>query len=189
LSAACKYGVEVEVADRIIASERTGVSFSGVFSVLDSLKLDNFVQAFGDLTKNLEKKDPLLASYTGLPEVLYSMISDGLTGSGSRGGFYRMYDMHDGQIAQAMDLSSGLYRSVMDDKSLQSRTGEKYEKFFQLAWGEFFTYIEYLVQCYGAGVIGDVDAVLKLGYGWKYGVKELASKVGIQLAAKVGKGK
>ncbi|MGN7661685.1 MAG: 3-hydroxyacyl-CoA dehydrogenase [Anaplasma sp.] len=188
LSAACECGVEVEVADHMIASEHTGVSFSGVFSVLDSLMLDSFVRAFGDLTKNLEKKDPLLAAYTKLPGVLHSMVSDGLTGSGSRGGFYRVYDMRDGQIAQVIDLSSGLYRGVMDNESLQSRTGGKYEKFFRLAWGEFFAYIEYLIQCYGAGVVGDIDAVLRLGYRWKYGVKELAGKVGIQFATEVDRG-
>ncbi|KJV86631.1 3-hydroxyacyl-COA dehydrogenase domain protein [Anaplasma phagocytophilum str. CRT53-1] len=60
----------------------------------------------------LEKNDPMLELRLKLPEVIYGMISDGLTGINGRGGFYRTYHMRYGAMDQVIDLRSGLYRGL-----------------------------------------------------------------------------
>ncbi|WP_238523320.1 3-hydroxyacyl-CoA dehydrogenase [Anaplasma centrale] len=184
VSAAYECGIGVEVADHLIANERTGVPPPGPFSILDTLGIDNFLSSLDGLVQRLNRDDPLHAARAKLPDVIFAMISDGFTGSsGCRGGFYRSYDMRDGKMEQVIDLSSGLYRSARrgDSPPEELQAGDECDKFSKLVWEEFFLYIKYLVKSCGGSAISVVDSILQVGYGWKYGIYELAERVNVKL--------
>ncbi|WP_262997959.1 3-hydroxyacyl-CoA dehydrogenase [Anaplasma capra] len=183
LSAACECGVGVEVADYLIANKRTGIPPPGPLSVLDALGVDNFVTALDDLIQLLGRDDPLCAMRAKLPWIVSAMISDGLTGfSGCRGGFYRAYDMRNGKVEQVIDLTSGLYRNAETLTSLPQdiHAKDKHNRFLQLVWEQFFSYVEHLIGLYGEGVLGAIDDVLQTSYKWQYSARELASRVNVK---------
>ncbi|WP_249548419.1 3-hydroxyacyl-CoA dehydrogenase [Anaplasma phagocytophilum] len=185
LSAALEYGLDIEVADHIVTNDNTGVPLPGVFSILDQMGLDCFVSSLGRLLGCLEKNDPTLELRQKLPEVIYGMISDGLTGINGRGGFYRTYHMRYGAMDQVIDLRSGLYRGLKKDMFLHERLlDKKCEAFANAVWSRFLAYVEYISGLYGATIISRVDDILRIGYGWKYGVCEVASRLGMQCSFK-----
>ncbi|UQD53954.1 3-hydroxyacyl-CoA dehydrogenase [Anaplasma phagocytophilum] len=185
ISAALEYGLDVEVADHIVTNDNTGVPLPGVFSILDQMGLDCFVSSLERLVGCLEKNDPMLELRQKLPEVIYGMISDGLTGINGRGGFYRTYHMRYGAMDQVIDLHSGLYRGLKKDMFLhESLLDKKCEAFSNAIWSRFLAYAEYISGLYGATIISRVDGILRIGYGWKYGVCEVASRLGMQCSLK-----
>lgn len=184
VSAAYECGIGVEVADHLIANERTGIPLPGPFSILDTLGLDNFIAFLDDLVQLLDENDPLRAARAKLPDVVFAMIADGFTGSsGGRGGFYRAYDVRDGKMEQVIDLSSGLYRGIKsgDSTLAEPHADDRFNRFSRLVWGEFFLYVNYLVGSRGEKAVSAVDSVLQAGYGWKYGVRALAEIVNVKL--------
>ncbi|MFV9838624.1 MAG: 3-hydroxyacyl-CoA dehydrogenase [Aaplasma endosymbiont of Hyalomma asiaticum] len=179
INAAFELGVDIEVADHLVANESTGVPNPGVFAILDHMGLDNFLVKLKELIEFLENDDPLREMYKVLPYVIHAMISDELTGLNGRGGFYRTYKMRYGRVDQVIDLKSGLYRALKRDKFLQESVlnrKEKCDEFFSSVWGSFFKYIKYLVELYGESVMRHIDEVLMVGYQWRYGVEELATR-------------
>ncbi|MEH0831450.1 hypothetical protein R4I06_02535 [Anaplasma bovis] len=169
--------VDVEVADYIIACENTGISL-GTFATLDRLGIDIFLKA---LECRVEDDEMLRSMYKRLPLVIYDMVSDGVVGLGSRGGFYRTYDMLYGKVSQVIDIASGLYRLEKRDMYLHEclLDNDRCEKFIQFVWQSFFSYVKRILELYGASCLSVIDAVLCTGYGWKYGVREIASRTGI----------
>ncbi|QJC27462.1 hypothetical protein ANPL_01795 [Anaplasma platys] len=178
---ALRTGMMVEVADRLVSNEDTGVCL-GAFKVLDALGLDKFIAGLEALVGVLGKDDLLHQVRCNLPGIVQGMISDGLYGAGGRGGFYRIYDMRYGSVEQVIDLQSGLYRSLKKDESLQDSLLDtrKNSMFSDELWKQVFTYVEHIVKERGTDVIKELDEVLRVGYNWQFCVKELASRVGIR---------
>lgn len=178
---AMRSGVVVEVADRLLTNENTGVHL-GAFAALDALGLDKFVEGLDLLSGTLEHDDLLRQVQENLPSIIHGMIADGLIGAGSRGGFYRTYEMSSGAVEQVIDLNSGLYRALKKDQYLQEslQDEEKCRAFSTEVWRLFFTYVGHIVKEQGQGVIKELDEVLRVGYNWQYCVEELASRVGIR---------
>lgn len=177
---AYKACVDVEVADRIIAHENTGVGL-GAFAVLDALGIDKFVEGLSLLVEEFASEDLLHKIYVKLPDIVRGMISDGFTGVSGRGGFYRTYDMRYGGMEQVIDLHSGLYRALKKDSRLQENLldVEKCRSFSYAVWEQFLAYVGYLSQEQGVK-LRELDDVLRIGYNWRYCVGELASRVGVK---------
>ena len=174
-------GVDVEVADYIIACENTGISL-GTFATLDRLGIDIFLKA---LKCRAEDDEMLRSMYERLPLVIYDMVSDGVVGLGSRGGFYRTYDMLYGKVSQVIDIASGLYRLEKRDMYLHEclLDNDRCARFSHFVWQSFFSYVKRILELYGASGLSAIDAVLCAGYEWKYGVREIASRTGIDFQA------
>ena len=183
INTAFELSVDIEVADHLVANENTGVQYPGIFAMLDHMGLDNFLVALKELVEFLKNNDPLRVMYEALPDVVRAMVSDELIGSNGRGGFYRTYKMRYGKVDQVIDLRSGLYRPLKRDKFLQESVLSKKEKcdeFFDSVWGGFFKYMKYLVGLHGESVMHHIDEVLLVGYQWRYGVEELAMRLGMR---------
>ena len=178
LIGAYKFDVSVEEADFIISNEYMGIPH-GIFSLLDNIGLNNFVLTLQFLVKNLPDDDHLCKLYNFIPEVILQMISDGYTGSTSEiGGFYRFYELYNGNSSQVIDLKTGLYRSVFSINngfvSIDNlfNTENKYGKFMWYVWSNTLIYIASLIPELSHD-ISVIDKAIKLAYNWKYGPFEI----------------
>ena len=178
LVGAYKFNIPIEEADFIISNKYMGVPH-GVFNLLDDIGLNNFILTVQFLVKHLPCDDHLCKLYNFMPEVILQMISDGYTGSTSDiGGFYRFYELYNGNNSQVIDLHTGLYRSAFSinhefiNIDNLFNTKNKYGQFMWYIWSNTLIYIASLIPELSTD-ISVIDKAMKLVYNWKYGPFEI----------------
>ncbi|WDM84929.1 3-hydroxyacyl-CoA dehydrogenase [Ehrlichia sp. JZT12] len=173
-----KFNIPIEEADFIISNKYMGVPH-GIFNLLDDIGLNNFILTVQFLVKRLPCNDHLCELYNFIPEVVLQMISDGYTGIASDiGGFYRFYELYNGNNNQVIDLRTGLYRSVFSiDQGFINidnlfNTDNKYGQFMWYIWSNTLVYVASLIPELSFD-ISIIDKAIKLVYNWKYGPFEI----------------
>ncbi|RZB13085.1 3-hydroxyacyl-CoA dehydrogenase [Ehrlichia minasensis] len=177
LIGAYNFNINIEEVDFIISNECMGIP-TGVFNLLDKIGLDNFILKVKYLIKHLPG-DYLCKLYNFVPVVVLQMISDGYTGSTSKiGGFYRFYELYDGNHNQVIDLYTGLYRQTYivsrDFEKIQDLFGanNKHCQFMWYVWSNTLVYISSLIPNLSHN-ISVIDKAIKLAYDWKHGPFEI----------------
>lgn len=180
-------GLTVEEADAI-AGRSMGFPKTGVFGLLDLIGLDLMPHIDASLKSALPNSDAYHATSRDLP-FLKKMVAEGYTGRKGKGGFYRL-DRENNKQKQALDFASGTYRVQQKaDLPELKEAGKDLAALLKAPGkaGQFASRM--LVQTLGyaaslvpeiADTIADVDAVMRLGYNWKWGPFELIDKIGVE---------
>lgn len=182
--AAIDLGLSVEEADamsKAISGERTGL-----FAAIDQLGVDQLPQVAGALPVSHGGESD--SAVDRVPQLIQRMIAAGYTGHKGKGGFYRVTERAGAWVKEAIDLKTGLYRSLApvrleslsagnhDLRALVTHT----DRSGQFAWllvSHTLSYAAVLVPDTGPNVEG-VDEVMKLEAGWRWGPFELIDKIG-----------
>lgn len=179
---AMRDGVSFELADAAFG-RALGIPRTGVFGLLDYIGLQLVKPIWGSLEAALPESDLLFRWPLGSNEFIAGLVERGLTGRTGEGGFYKGRDQVINEDYEYVD------RTQPQDEALQARDprtlletdseGGRYAKEL------FLETLEYC--CVVAPEIADhvalLDEGLKLGFGWKKGIFELADAVGVEWLA------
>ncbi|KJV68928.1 3-hydroxyacyl-CoA dehydrogenase NAD-binding domain-containing protein [Candidatus Neoehrlichia procyonis] len=172
------FKIDVDIVDRII-NEHICNSKLGIFRLLDSIGLDIFILKLKELVSIISKDDLLFVAYTQIPEIIFQMISDKVTGyNGLNGGFYRKYDTYNGNVNQTLDLSTGLYKAENVDYNVDILRNSKYKNFICSILSSISTYAVYIAEVTRSDILV-IDDIVKLGFAWKNGLLELSNRFDI----------
>ena len=181
-------GLTVEEADAVLGTP-IGAPKTGVFGLLDMVGIDLMPHVLENMGKALPKTDAFHEIQQDVP-LIRTMIETGYTGRKGKGGFYRLKPDSAEKIKEALDLSTGAYRSTQKVKlrslSRQPRSGlrallEHPDKGGRYAWSVLsrtLTYAASLVPEIADDVCA-VDTAMRLGYNWKRGPFELFDHLGV----------
>lgn len=172
-----EHGVSYELADAAFG-RAFGIPRTGVFGLLDYIGLQLVAPIWGSLEAALPQGDRIFDVPLGRDEFIAGLVERGLTGRTGEGGFYRgrdesvREDYSYGPRLQPDDPVVGLKdpREVMDTDSPGGR----------FARDLFLATLRYCCEVAPdiADHVGLIDDGLKLGFGWKKGIFELADAVG-----------
>jgi 3-hydroxyacyl-CoA dehydrogenase len=192
VGAAMDLGLTVEEADAIMGRP-FGFPKTGVFALLDLVGIDLMPHVASSMRRTLPADDLYIRNLRE-PEVIKTMIAEGLTGRKGKGGFFRLAKAADGaRVKEAIDLKTGQYRKT-EEPQLESIREGKRDLRALLAHpdrgGEFARRVTALTLAYSAALVPEisddivgVDEAMRLGYAWKWGPFELLDKIGADAAA------
>jgi 3-hydroxyacyl-CoA dehydrogenase len=190
VNSAVDEGLTVEEADAV-AGKVMGFPSTGLFGLFDLVGIDLMPHVSSSMAGALPKTDSYQPMLRDSP-LINKMIETGYTGRKGKGGFYRMVKESGTRRKEAIDLRTGEYRNPLPvslgslDAALADRkTGLKTllsgdDKGAKFAWGMLAPTFAYAADLVGeiADTLVEVDAGMKLGYGWKFGPFELMDQVG-----------
>ena len=179
-------GLSVEEADAIVGRPM-GIPKTGVFGLLDLVGLDLMPHVDRSLTASLAKGDAYHKVRRDQP-LMAKMIADGYTGRKGKGGFYRLNTEGGKRVKEAVDLSTGSYRTA-DRPRLESADAAKAglralvehpDKGGKYAWrvlADTLSYAAGLVPEIAADVFA-FDRAMRLGFNWKHGPFQMIDRLG-----------
>ncbi len=180
-------GLTVEEADAIVGRPM-GIPKTGVFGLLDLVGLDLMPHVLDGLAGALAKGDAFHDVYRK-PELIERMIAKGYTGRKGKGGFYRLDTSTGKRIKEAIDLTSGEYRTATKPTFASVKAARKKglralvehdDKGGKYAWrvlSKTLGYAASLVPEIADDIVA-VDEAMRLGYNWKYGPFEMIDRLG-----------
>jgi 3-hydroxyacyl-CoA dehydrogenase len=185
---AMSLALTVEEADAVLGSP-IGAPKTGVFGLLDMVGIDLMPHVLDNMAKMLPKEDSFHRLDRDLPLVT-KMIETGYTGRKGKGGFYRLKPGASDKIKEALDLSTGEYRSirkvVLQSLAKQRRGDlrallEHSDKGGLYAWAVLSRTLTYAASLLPevADDITAIDTAMRLGYNWKQGPFELMDRLGV----------
>lgn len=179
---AMRDGVSFELADASFG-RALGIPRTGVFGLLDYIGLQLVGPIWGSLEAALDKDDLLFRWPLGSNEFIAGLVERGLTGRTGEGGFYR------GREEVINSDYEYVPRAELNDPALEARDprtlletdseGGRYAKELFLETLEYCCVVAPEI----ADHVGLLDDGLKLGFGWKKGIFELADAVGVEWLA------
>ena len=192
LNEAIAHGIPVEEAD-LVLSRPFGIPKTGVFALADLVGLDLLPHVAGGLQRDLPADDPFQAVYQR-HALVERMIADGHTGRKGKGGFYRLNAASGARVKEALDLTTGAYRTAdrprLDVLELTKRDGPAALFADPHPASRFAAQVIGRTLAYAAHVLPDIaddpaaiDAAMRLGYGWKHGPFALIDRIGPQRLA------
>ena len=184
---AMRAALTVEQADAVFGPA-VGIPKTGVFGLADLVGLDlmpHIVASMGALLA----PDDALRSYMEMPDPIPRMIADGYTGRKGRGGFYRLRREGGQRVRESIDLATGEYRpSVRAHPACVEATKsggpralvEHASPEGRYAWRVLSSVIAYAAALVPeiSDDIADVDTAMRLGYNWRVGPFEMATRLG-----------
>jgi 3-hydroxyacyl-CoA dehydrogenase len=186
-------GLSIEEADAV-TGRSFGVPKTGVFGLLDLIGLDLMVKIDASLAEILPANDPYQAIRRELP-LLGRMVERGYTGRKGKGGFYRLRGSGGESGKEAIDLTSGDYRTttkpVLESLDVGGAAGlrtliEHPDKGGRYAWAVLSQTLAYTAALVPeiADDAHTVDRAMQLGYNWMHGPFELIDRLGAGYLAK-----
>jgi 3-hydroxyacyl-CoA dehydrogenase len=186
-------GLSIEEADAV-TGRSFGVPKTGVFGLLDLIGLDLMVKIDASLAEILPANDPYQAIRRELP-LLGRMVERGYTGRKGKGGFYRLRGSGGNGVKEAIDLTSGDYRTttkpVLESLDVGGAAGlrtliEHPDKGGRYAWAVLSQTLAYTAALVPeiADDAHTVDRAMQLGYNWMHGPFELIDRLGAGYLAK-----
>ena len=195
INAAIELGLTVEEADAVMGRP-IGVPKTAVFGLLDLVGLDLMPHIAQSMLATLPEGDDYRrvvaeAEENGIAAIIAGMIEAGYTGRKGKGGFYRLNRTDGGKVKEARNLVTGEYAPVNRKVALESpraakqglRTLVEYpDRGGEYAWKVLSQTLAYAASLVPeiASSISDVDAALRLGYGWKRGPFEMLDLLGVE---------
>ncbi len=187
---ALKHGLSVEEADAV-CGKPMGLPKTGIFGLTDLVGLDLMPHIMKSFHATLPAGDAFLALPTTFAP-MDALIAAGNTGRKSKGGgFTRLVpDDKGGRRKEVVDLATGTYRAERTPvlASLNAARGKSALKTlvnFDDRGGRFAAALLAQSLSYAAALVptiadrvSDVDAALRLGYGWTFGPFELIDQLG-----------
>jgi 3-hydroxyacyl-CoA dehydrogenase len=162
---AFEQGVDVETVDAL-TGPFLGRPKSATFRMADLVGLD-IIAAVAKNQYDLLPDDPLRERLR-LPEIMETLLASGRLGEKSGAGFYR----REGKAIQALDLTTGEYRPRRDVSPDLSNRAQKV--FTDTILNRLFDYAR-AIRPEIAESEGDVDRVMRWGFGWEQGPFEMAA--------------
>ncbi|WIM67624.1 3-hydroxyacyl-CoA dehydrogenase NAD-binding domain-containing protein [Corynebacterium breve] len=177
VEAAREHNISYELADAAFGRP-FGIPRTGIFGLMDYIGLQLVGPIWGSLEKTLPADDKLQDYAIGSDEFIQGLVERGLTGRTGDGGFYR------GRDEVITDDYSYRPRKTPEDEALSHKhprdvmnTDTPGGRFAKQVFLNTLAYC-----CEIAPQISDnvslIDEGLKLGFGWKKGIFELADEVG-----------
>ena len=195
INAAIELGLTVEEADAVMGRP-IGVPKTAVFGLLDLVGLDLMPHIAQSMLATLPEGDDYRrvvaeAEENGIAAIIARMIEAGYTGRKGKGGFYRLNRTDGGKVKEARNLVTGEYAPANRKVALESpraakqglRTLVEYpDRGGEYAWKVLSQTLAYAASLVPeiASSISDVDAALRLGYGWKRGPFEMLDLLGVE---------
>ncbi len=185
-----KHGLTVEEADAV-CGKPMGLPKTGIFGLTDLVGLD----LMPHIMKSFHATLPATDAFRALPMTfapMAALIAAGNTGRKSKGGgFTRLVpDANGVKQKEVVDLATGAYRAERAPQ-LASLTAAKGKKALQTLvnfddrGGKFAASLLAQGLGYAASLVptiadrvSNVDAAMRLGYGWKFGPFELIDQLG-----------
>ncbi len=181
----------VEEADAVMGLP-AGIPKTGIFGLTDLVGLDLQPHVDESLSAALSKDDPYQQVRRDWP-LFDKLIAEGYTGRKGKGGFYRMNREGGGKQLQALDLKTGMYRTL-EPSRLESVAAAKAglralvehpDKGGKYAWRVLSRTLSYaaFVAPQIVDDIASIDRAMRLGFNWKYGPFELIDRMGTKYLA------
>lgn len=178
VSRAREFGVSYELADASFG-RAFGIPRTGIFGLLDYIGLQLVEPIWKSLETALPQGDALRDIHLSDDEFIAGLVERGLTGRTGDGGFYRGRDE---TINSSYDY---VPREQTDDPVVGIKDPRKVME-TDSPGGRFAraVFLDTLAYCCNvapsiADHVGLIDDGLKLGFGWKKGIFELADAIGI----------
>ena len=195
INAAIELGLTVEEADAVMGRP-IGVPKTAVFGLLDLVGLDLVPHIAQSMLATLPEGDDYRrvvaeAEENGIAAIIAGMIEAGYTGRKGKGGFYRLNRTDGGKVKEARNLATGEYAPANRKVALESPKAAKQglrtlvgypDRGGEYAWKVLSQTLAYTASLVPeiANSISDVDAALRLGYGWKRGPFEMIDLLGVE---------
>ena len=182
---AIERGLTVEEADAV--HRPMGIPKTGVFGLVDLVGLDLMPLIGKSLLMSLGPADDFRRVLTEQP-ILTRMIGAGQTGRKGGGGFYRMEKRGAERVLQAIDLTTGQYRTTIKPRLEATEAGKR--DLMALVnhpspAGAYAKTVLVQVLGYAASLVPEivddvasVDEAMRLGYAWGQGPFELIDRLG-----------
>ena len=163
-----------------------GIPKTGVFGLLDLIGLDLIPHVLSSMTRALAPNDAF-QQVRQLPDVVQTMIAQGLIGRKAKAGFYRLNAAHH---KEAIDLNTGIYGAISppDLGALQAAKKSGLANVLShtdllgiYAWRVFAKTLSYAASLLPE-VTNDaaaIDTAMREGYNWRYGPFELLDQIGV----------
>jgi len=185
-------GLTVEEADAV-AGKPMGFPKTGIFGLMDLVGIDLGPHIAASLLATLPKDDPYRDVHREVP-LVQKMIETGYTGRKGKGGFYAMDKSTGKKVKQAIDLTTGEYRTAEKPRLSSVHAAKKgglralveyvddkgRDKGGPYAWSmlsKVLSYAASLVPAIADDIVS-VDEAMRTGYSWKYGPFELIDQLG-----------
>jgi 3-hydroxyacyl-CoA dehydrogenase len=179
-------GLPIEEADAVLGRP-LGIPKTGVFGLADLVGIDLLPHVAASLRAALPQGDPFHEVDREWP-LVNRLIETGYTGRKGKGGFYRLQKADGQRIKEAIDLGSGEYHvaarprlECIDAAKAGARAlFESDERAAGYAWRVMSRTLAYACSLVPeiADEIAAVDAAMRLGYNWKWGLFELLDRIG-----------
>jgi len=190
INATLDEGLTVEETDAV-AGKIMGFPKTGIFGLVDLVGIDLMPHLAASLLSTLPPNDAYRGLVRDIP-VINKMIETGYTGRKGKGGFYRLTRSGAERIKETIDLKTGDYnpQRAASLPTLEAALGDRKnglrtllstdDKAGRFAWAMLGQTLAYAADLVGeiADTVVDVDAAMKLGYGWKDGPFELMDQLG-----------
>jgi len=176
---AIRLGVSPEEADAVMGKP-VGFPSTGIFGLFDLIGIDLMPLIAKAMMATLPENDAFRTLYSE-PELVQKMIADGYTGRKGKGGFYRMNKVGDKKVKEVINLKTGEYaptKGKIDLGKIGIAEVIKTNEYARNVLVGTFHYAAMLIPEI-ADDISAVDAAMKLGYSWKFGIFELIDKIGV----------
>jgi 3-hydroxyacyl-CoA dehydrogenase len=184
---ALELGLTVEEADAVMGRP-LGFPKTGVFGLMDLVGLDLQPHVDRSMAAALPKNDPYHAIRRDFP-LLTKLIAEGYTGRKGKGGFYRLDRSGGAKVKQAIDLTTGQYRTAGKPRleSIEAKKAgglrallEHPDKGGRYAWRVLAGTLSYAAALVPeiAEEVEDIDRAMRLGYNWAQGPFELIDALG-----------
>ncbi len=188
VQAAIELHLTIEEADAVLGAP-IGAPKTAVFGLLDMVGIDLMPQVLESMGKALPKSDAFHSLRQDL-SLIRRMIEAGYTGRKGKGGFYRLKPDSAEKIKEALDLSSGTYRStrkvLLRSLARHRRNGlrallDHPDRDGRYAWSVLsrtLTYAASLIPEIADDILA-IDSAMRLGYNWQRGPFELIDHLGV----------
>ena len=185
---AIKLGLTVEQADAAMSAP-FGIPKTGIFGLLDLVGLDLIPHILAGMKQALPRNDAF-HQVNYLPPLVETMIADGYTGRKGKGGFYRLHEIGQKRVKEAINLQNGEYhRSEKFLLTTMPKSQDELRAFLsgdqplnRYAWqvlSHTLVYSANLIAEISDDIIA-IDTAMRLGYNWKYGPFELLERIGVE---------
>lgn len=182
---AFRQGVTPEEADAVMAA--LGMPRTGVFGLLDLIGIDLVPHVWGSLMHALPARDDLQRFDLPGDPVIKALIAAGRFGRKSKAGFYRLTA---DKTREVYDPATGDYRpeqpvsptQLPGDLSVLLSGPDRLSRY---AWSVLSSVIAYSAACTPeiADDTASIDTAMRLGYAWREGPFQLATRVGADALA------
>lgn len=195
INAAIEMGLTVEEADAVMGRP-IGVPKTAVFGLLDLVGLDLVPHIAESMLATLPAEDDYRrvvteAEANGIAATISGMIAAGYTGRKGKGGFYRLNRNDGRKVKEARSLKTGEYapanRRVALESPKAAKQGLRTLVEYPDRGGEFAWKVLSQTLAYTASLLpeiavapANVDAAMRLGYGWKRGPFEMLDELGVE---------
>ena len=179
LGEALRLGIAPELADAVMGKP-FGLPSTGMFGLWDLIGIDLMPSLIQSLQKALPRTDAIQA-YEAEPELIVTMLAQGLKGRKSGGGFYRQ--SADRKTRETFDPASRSWRP-RETQPLPAPDAATLIASDTPA-GQYAWAVMSRTLAYAAALVPDiadrpdqVDTAMRLGYAWKEGPFELIDRLG-----------